>query len=80
MRTAELLVSVLKGYQRFVSPYLGNCCRFHPSCSEYMIGSLRLNGPLVGIVDGAWRVLRCNPFSPGGHDAPRRIQLFGTRV
>jgi putative component of membrane protein insertase Oxa1/YidC/SpoIIIJ protein YidD len=33
-----------------------------------MIASLRLNGLLLGLVAGAWRVLRCNPFNPGGFD------------
>ncbi|HEY3489195.1 MAG TPA: membrane protein insertion efficiency factor YidD [Candidatus Deferrimicrobiaceae bacterium] len=76
MRATDLPISLLKGYQRFVSPYLGDCCRFHPSCSEYMIASLRLNGLLLGLVAGAWRVLRCTPFSRGGVDVPRRIQIF----
>lgn len=72
--TVDIPIAILRGYQRLVSPYLGDCCRFHPSCSEYMIGSLRLNGLLVGAFDGMWRVLRCNPLSRGGVDAPRRIR------
>ncbi len=76
VRATDIPIAILKGYQRLVSPYLGNCCRFHPSCSEYMIGSLRLNGMLLGSVAGMWRVLRCNPFNRGGADAPKRIQLF----
>ncbi|HEY5995968.1 MAG TPA: membrane protein insertion efficiency factor YidD [Candidatus Deferrimicrobiaceae bacterium] len=74
MRAIDIPIAILRGYQRLVSPYLGDCCRFHPSCSEYMIGSLRLNGLLLGGIDGAWRVLRCNPFSGGGIDAPKRIR------
>jgi putative membrane protein insertion efficiency factor len=74
VRAIDIPIAILRGYQRLVSPYLGDCCRFHPSCSEYMIGSLRLNGLLLGGIDGAWRVLRCNPFSTGGIDAPKRIQ------
>ena len=76
MRVTFLPIAILRGYQRFVSPHLGNCCRFHPSCSEYMIGSLRLNGLLLGTAAGLWRVLRCNPLSRGGSDAPSRIQLL----
>ncbi len=76
VRATDLPIAILKGYQRLVSPHLGDCCRFHPSCSEYMIGSLRLNGVLLGIGAGVWRVLRCNPLSRGGVDAPKRIQLF----
>jgi putative membrane protein insertion efficiency factor len=67
----------LKGYQRIVSPLLGDVCRFHPSCSNYMIGTLRLNGVVLGTLDGLWRILRCHPFHPGGVDEPRPIHLFG---
>lgn len=80
MLARELVVVALKFYQRAISPYIGPCCRFHPSCSEYMIGSIRQNGCLLGVLDGMWRILRCNPFHPGGIDPPRRIDLFGTGV
>jgi putative component of membrane protein insertase Oxa1/YidC/SpoIIIJ protein YidD len=43
------------------------------------MGSVRLNGAFLGSLDGAWRILRCHPFHPGGVDEPRRIQLFGKR-
>jgi len=79
VRARDIPISFLRGYQRLVSPYLGDCCRFYPSCSEYTIGSLRMNGTLVGILAGLWRILRCHPFHPGGVDEPRRIQIFGTR-
>ncbi|MBI5419004.1 MAG: membrane protein insertion efficiency factor YidD [Deltaproteobacteria bacterium] len=80
MRARDLIVYALKLYQRAVSPYLGDCCRFTPSCSEYMIGSIRENGSIIGVFDGAWRILRCHPFHPGGVDFPQRIHLFGTRT
>jgi putative component of membrane protein insertase Oxa1/YidC/SpoIIIJ protein YidD len=38
-----------------------------------------MNGILVGILAGLWRILRCHPFHPGGLDEPQRIQIFGTR-
>ena len=79
VRARDIPIILLGGYRRLVSPFLGDCCRFYPSCSEYTIGSLRLNGTLVGILDGMWRILRCHPFHPGGLDEPRRIQIFGTR-
>ena len=79
MRAGQILVAVIRFYQRAVSPYLGEHCRFHPSCSEYMIGSVRLNGPFRGVFDGIRRILRCHPFHPGGVDEPRRIQPLGTR-
>ena len=80
MRARHLLIDLLRFYQAAVSPYIGNCCRFHPSCSEYMIGSIRLNGAILGALDGIRRIGRCHPFRKGGVDLPRRIQLFGTRA
>ena len=79
MQARDILIGLLRGYQRLVSPHLGNCCRFYPSCSEYIIGSLRLNGALLGILDGMRRIVRCHPFHPGGVEEPRRIHIFGTR-
>jgi putative membrane protein insertion efficiency factor len=76
LRAAELPIAFIRGYQRLVSPWLGECCRFHPSCSEYMIGSIRLNGLLLGTAAGAWRILRCNPLSRGGVDVPRRFRIL----
>lgn len=79
MQAGQILIAFIRLYQRAVSPYFGNCCRFYPSCSEYMIGSVRLNGPVAGFFDGFRRILRCHPYHPGGVDEPRRIQLLGTR-
>jgi putative membrane protein insertion efficiency factor len=80
VRARDLIVAFLKLYQRAISPYLGSCCRFYPSCSEYMIGSIRQNGSLLGVFDGLCRILRCHPFHPGGVDPPRRIHFSGTGV
>ena len=80
MRPRDLLVRILTFYQAAVSPYIGACCRFHPSCSEYAIGSVRLNGAILGSLDAARRILKCHPFHPGGVDVPRRIEIFGTRA
>jgi putative membrane protein insertion efficiency factor len=80
MRPRYLLIGLLRLYQKAVSPYIGDCCRFHPSCSGYMIESARLNGAILGALDGIRRILKCHPFHPGGVDEPRRIQLFGTRA
>lgn len=79
MRARNIAIGLLKGYQRVVSPFLGERCRFYPSCSEYTIGSIRLNGVLLGLCDGMWRIARCHPFHPGGVEEPRRIHLFGMR-
>jgi putative membrane protein insertion efficiency factor len=46
----------------------GPRCRFHPSCSTYALGALRIHGPLRGTWLGARRVLRCHPWNTGGID------------
>jgi putative component of membrane protein insertase Oxa1/YidC/SpoIIIJ protein YidD len=45
-----------------------------------MIGSVRLNGAILGALDGIRRLLKCHPFHPGGVDEPKRIELFGKRT
>ena len=66
MRAA--LIALVKGYRYVVSPLIGPCCRFHPTCSEYAIGALRRYGPLRGTLLAAWRIARCHPWHPGGYD------------
>jgi putative membrane protein insertion efficiency factor len=65
---ARLAVEVIGIYRRFVSPMLGNHCRFHPSCSAYAVEAIGLHG----LARGSWlamrRILRCHPFHPGGVD------------
>jgi uncharacterized protein len=65
---ANLLVAVIHFYQKWISPLLGQNCRFHPSCSQYAVEALRRHGVARGLLLAAWRVLRCNPFCQGGHD------------
>jgi hypothetical protein len=63
-----LLMFTVRGYQRFISPFIPARCRFYPSCSQYMLESLKLHGAIIGTALGVWRILRCNPFSRGGVD------------
>ncbi|MCS7239228.1 MAG: membrane protein insertion efficiency factor YidD [Thermoguttaceae bacterium] len=65
-----LLVAAVRLYQWTISPLLGRWCRFYPSCSEYFIQSVKKYGPWRGTLRGLWRILRCNPFHPGGYDPP----------
>ncbi|TCJ15961.1 membrane protein insertion efficiency factor YidD [Rubrobacter taiwanensis] len=65
------MVAVVRFYQRFVSPAFPPSCRYYPSCSEYTIQAIERYGPLRGGLMGAWRILRCNPFSKGGVDPVR---------
>ena len=63
-----LLIKVIKVYQLFVSPYLGNNCRYLPTCSEYFIDSLKEFGFLKGSLKGMKRLVTCHPikFLGGG--------------
>ncbi|MBP6873054.1 MAG: membrane protein insertion efficiency factor YidD [Clostridia bacterium] len=68
---ARFLIKLVKAYQISISPRLGHCCKYRPSCSEYMIEALQRYGVLRGLPRGIWRILRCNPFSKGGYDPLR---------
>ena len=61
----------LKGYKRFVSPLLPSACRFHPTCSEYMILAVEKYGAAKGVWLGLRRLVRCHPLNPGGLDPVR---------
>ncbi|MEI6144049.1 MAG: membrane protein insertion efficiency factor YidD [Candidatus Berkelbacteria bacterium] len=52
----------------FSSRYPGGYCKYHPDCSEYCKQAIEKKGAAKGIALGAWRVLRCNPWSAGGYD------------
>ena len=65
---AALLSGAVRGYQLLLRPVTGGHCRFEPSCSHYAIEALRTHGALVGTGLSARRILRCNPWHPGGHD------------
>ena len=64
-----LNIYVIKFYQYFISPLLGNRCRYLPTCSEYYIDSLRVHGLIRGSILGIKRIFSCHPFKIlGGGD------------
>ena len=65
---ARLLLVLISGYRRWLSPLLGPRCRFAPSCSAYAAQALLLHGAGRGSWLALRRVARCHPFHPGGHD------------
>ncbi len=62
------LVRLLRGYQWFSKRFLPPTCRYYPTCSEYAIQAIEKYGILKGGIKASLRVLRCNPFFPGGYD------------
>lgn len=64
----RLLIALLRGYKRYVSPRLGRHCRFTPTCSEYAMQALEIHGLAKGLALTVWRLLRCNPFGKFGYD------------
>lgn len=63
-----LMIGAIRLYQRFLSPLLPPVCRFHPSCSHYTAEAIEVWGPFRGGWMGFLRILRCQPFHPGGYD------------
>ena len=63
-----ILIKIIKIYKIFISPFLGNNCRYLPTCSEYFIDSLNEFGVFKGILKGIKRILSCHPikFLGGG--------------
>ena len=63
-----VLIGVVRVYQYTLRPFIGAHCRFEPHCSAYAIEALQRHGAMHGSWLSAARVLRCNPWHPGGHD------------
>tara|TARA_B100000530_G_scaffold64192_1_gene37564 strand:+ start:761 stop:1003 length:243 start_codon:yes stop_codon:yes gene_type:complete len=63
-----ILIKIIKFYKLFISPYLGNNCRYMPTCSEYFMESIEEYGVLKGSLKGTKRILSCHPirFLGGG--------------
>ena len=64
----RLLDGLIRLYQVLLSPLLGPTCRYQPTCSNYALGALARHGSVVGSGLAILRVLRCNPWHPGGAD------------
>ena len=62
------LIRLVRVYQALVSPFLGNKCRYLPSCSSYTIEAMEKWGALRGLWMGMKRVGRCHPWHAGGYD------------
>jgi uncharacterized protein len=72
---SKFAISIIRWYQ-YISVLTPKQCRFYPSCSEYMIQTIELNGLAIGLLHGGQRICKCHPFHPGGVDLPRQSFLL----
>lgn len=63
-----ILIVLIKGYRKFISPLFPPSCRFQPTCSQYSLEAIERFGPIKGSWLGIKRILRCHPLHPGGYD------------
>lgn len=74
------MIAFMLAYRKVISPLYGEVCRYYPSCSRYSLEAYQQRGFMVGVALTVWRLLRCNPFSPGGIDdvSPPAHERFTT--
>ena len=72
----KIFIAPVRFYQKFISPMFPRSCRYHPTCSQYMIDAINCHGAVKGVTMGTSRILRCHPFVEGGIDyVPRKFSL-----
>ncbi len=77
----QILLLGVRGYRLLLKPWLGNACRFEPTCSAYALQALQQHGAVVGSTLTVGRVLRCNPWCNGGCDpVPAQSPRIFTRL
>ena len=77
----RLLMFVIKAYRLLLSPWLGNACRFEPTCSVYALGAIERHGAVAGSYLMCKRLLRCHPFCQGGCDpVPEKAPRLFSRL
>jgi len=72
----KIMIFIINIYQKTLSPdhgsfsvrYPGGFCKYYPDCSVYCKQAIDKKGVVKGVALGAWRILRCNPWSQGGED------------
>ena len=72
----KALITLVRGYQKGISPLLPPSCRYYPTCSSYMIKAIEVHGAVKGVAMGSARIARCHPFVKGGLDyVPQEFSL-----
>ena len=64
----NLIIVIIKFYQFFISPILGQNCRYLPTCSEYSIQSIKKFGIFKGAFLSLKRISKCHPWGNHGYD------------
>ena len=68
----KILLYLIRGYQKFISPLFPPHCRFYPTCSEYGFQAIQKHGVLRGLWLALIRVGKCHPFHSGGYDPVKK--------
>jgi uncharacterized protein len=77
---ARLLMILIAGYRKVISPLMPARCRFYPSCSAYALEAIGVHGAGRGIWLAIRRLSRCHPFHPGGLDPVPPARADGTKA
>lgn len=73
----QILIGLIRGYQKYISVLTRPHCRYYPTCSNYALQAVQKHGAFKGIIMGAARIIRCNPFVRGGVDqVPDKFTVF----
>ena len=75
----KLIIVLITSYQRLISPYIGQSCRYLPTCSEYTKEAINTHGVIKGSAFGLKRILRCHPIkflggSEGYDPVPKKVK------
>lgn len=68
----RIFISIIKTYQKYISPLKRPSCRFYPTCSQYALEAVDEYGIIKGGLMAVRRTLKCHPFHPGGYDPVKK--------
>lgn len=64
----RIILFLIRAYRMAISPFIGDVCRFHPTCSEYGLEAVQKHGAIKGSLLIIKRICRCHPLRKGGYD------------